>query len=53
MTDIADELQSSENKKNNDDEKGVFQIMDMLLGKKRAADRRRWIENKGNIMEIE
>ena len=30
----------------------VFETMDMLLGKKRAADRRRWIESKGNIMEM-
>ncbi|SLM28829.1 DNA topoisomerase IV, subunit B [Desulfamplus magnetovallimortis] len=29
----------------------VFEILDMLLGKKRAADRRRWIETKGNIMD--
>lgn len=38
---------------NNDDnaEKNVFNVMDMLLGKKRAADRRRWIETKGDIME--
>lgn len=38
---------SEENKKT------VFEIMDMLLGKKRAPDRRRWIETKGNIREIE
>ncbi len=25
------------------------QIMDMLLGKKRAADRKQWLENKGNL----
>jgi len=25
----------------------------MLLGKNRASDRRRWIEEKGNIKEIE
>ncbi|MCP4119447.1 MAG: DNA topoisomerase IV subunit B [Desulfobacteraceae bacterium] len=31
----------------------VFKTMDMLLGKKRASDRRRWIETKGNIREIE
>lgn len=31
----------------------AFETMDMLLGKKRAADRRRWIESKGNLMEID
>ncbi len=27
----------------------TFQIMDMLLAKKRAADRREWLERKGNL----
>jgi len=27
-------------------------LMDMLLGKKRAADRRRWLEHKGDLAEI-
>ena len=40
------------NNGNEDDEKNVFNIMDMLLGKKRAADRRRWIEEKGDIKEL-
>ena len=26
-------------------------IMDMLLAKKRASDRRAWLENKGNLAE--
>lgn len=34
------------------DNRGVFEIMDMLLAKNRASDRRKWIETKGNIMEI-
>jgi len=34
-------------------EERVFSTMDMLLGKNRASDRRRWIEEKGNIKEIE
>ncbi|MFO7751002.1 MAG: DNA topoisomerase IV subunit B [Desulfobacteraceae bacterium] len=38
---------------NRDAEKTVFEKMDMLLGKKRASDRRRWIETKGDIKEIE
>jgi hypothetical protein len=33
--------------------RGVFEIMDLLLGKKRASDRRRWIEENGNLMEVE
>jgi topoisomerase IV subunit B len=31
----------------------VHEIMDMLLGKKRAKDRRTWIEEQGDIKEIE
>jgi topoisomerase IV subunit B len=31
----------------------VYEIMDMLLGKKRAKDRKIWIETNGNIKEIE
>lgn len=34
-------------------DKPTFETMDMLLGKKRASDRRRWIEENGNIMELE
>ncbi len=33
--------------------RGVFEIMDLLLGKKRASDRRRWIEENGNLTEVE
>ena len=33
--------------------KEVYEIMDMLLGKKRAKDRKIWIESKGSIKEIE
>ena len=33
--------------------KEVYEIMDMLLGKKRAKDRKTWIESNGNIKEIE
>jgi topoisomerase-4 subunit B len=28
------------------------QIMDMLLAKKRAKDRRDWLETKGNLAEV-
>lgn len=31
----------------------AYEIMDMLLGKKRAKDRKQWIETKGDIKEIE
>ncbi len=41
------------NKKDEDTEKNVFNVMDMLLAKKRASDRRRWIETKGDIKKIE
>ncbi len=30
----------------------TYQMMDMLLGKKRAADRRAWLENKGDMAVI-
>lgn len=33
--------------------KNVYEIMDMLLGKKRAMDRKIWIETNGNIKEID
>ena len=36
-----------------DDPAGTEALMDMLLGKKRAADRRVWLEEKGNLAEIE
>jgi topoisomerase-4 subunit B len=35
-----------------DDHKQTTQLMDMLLGKKRAADRREWLETKGNLAEV-
>ena len=31
---------------------GTDQILDMLLGKKRAGDRREWLENKGNLAQM-
>lgn len=40
-------MQLTLNKKDNTDE-----MMDMLLGKKRAADRKSWLEEKGNLAEI-
>ncbi len=38
---------------NEDALKQVYEIMDMLLGKKRAKDRKVWIETNGNIKEID
>lgn len=35
---------------NNDDE--AIAMMDMMLNKKRAADRKSWLETKGNLAEI-
>ena len=29
------------------------QLMDMLLAKKRAGDRREWLEEKGNLAEVQ
>ena len=29
------------------------QLMDMLLAKKRASDRREWLEEKGNLAEVQ
>lgn len=35
-----------------DDDEGTFQQMDMLLAKKRAQDRKAWLEEKGNLAVI-
>ncbi|GAA6135525.1 DNA topoisomerase IV subunit B [Oceaniserpentilla sp. 4NH20-0058] len=32
---------------------GTNEVMDMLLGKKRAGDRKNWLEEKGNMVELE
>ncbi len=44
---------SLDNNDKNIQTKGVFEVMDLLLGKKRASDRRRWIEENGNLVEVE
>jgi len=36
-----------------DDEKNVFETMDMLLAKKRSADRKQWLEEEGDYAEPE
>ncbi|WP_144393960.1 DNA topoisomerase IV subunit B [Pleionea sediminis] len=36
-----------------DDMESTEQMMDMLLGKKRAGDRKSWLESKGNLAEVE
>jgi len=33
-------------------EDGTDEIMDMLLSKKRAADRKSWLEEKGNLVDL-
>ncbi|MNH07950.1 DNA topoisomerase 4 subunit B [compost metagenome] len=35
-----------------DDLQGTTEIMDMLLAKKRAGDRKNWLETKGNLAEV-
>jgi topoisomerase-4 subunit B len=35
-----------------DDERATDKMMDMLLGKKRAADRKIWLEDKGNLATV-
>ena len=32
---------------------GTQQLMDMLLAKKRAADRKTWLEQKGDLAEVQ
>src|SRR5690554_6490312 len=35
-----------------EDGDNTFQLMDMLLAKKRASDRKAWLEEKGNLAEV-
>lgn len=35
-----------------DDEKGVLGVLDKLLSKKRASDRKSWLEEKGNLADV-
>ena len=35
-----------------DDYPGTQEMMDMLLAKKRAGDRKSWLESKGNLAEV-
>jgi len=46
-------VQLSVNRDSKEELQEVFDIMDMLLGKKRVKDRKAWIEINGNIQEIE
>ncbi|RLC13672.1 MAG: DNA topoisomerase IV subunit B [Deltaproteobacteria bacterium] len=46
-------VQLSVNNSSEESIKEVYETMDMLLGKKRAKDRKIWIETKGDIKEIE
>jgi topoisomerase-4 subunit B len=36
-----------------EDNAATNEIMDMLLNKKRASDRKSWLEDKGNLADIE
>jgi topoisomerase-4 subunit B len=31
----------------------THKVMDMMLARKRAADRRTWLENKGDLAEVQ
>ena len=35
-----------------DDNQATMEMMDMLLGKKRADDRRSWLQNNGDMAEV-
>lgn len=35
-----------------DDEEETEAVMDMMLNKKRASDRKVWLETKGNLAEV-
>ncbi|MCG6336605.1 DNA topoisomerase IV subunit B, partial [Vibrio alginolyticus] len=35
-----------------DDDKATEEMMDMLLGKKRADDRRNWLQSNGDLAEV-
>ena len=35
-----------------EDEQGTEAVLDMLLNKKRAGDRKTWLESKGNLAEV-
>jgi topoisomerase-4 subunit B len=36
-----------------DDGEQTSALMDMLLAKKRAGDRKQWLENKGDLASLE
>ena len=36
-----------------DNEKGIFETMDMLLAKKRSQDRKHWLEKEGDLADTE
>lgn len=36
-----------------DDYSGTVEVMDMLLAKKRASDRKAWLESKGDLAEVQ
>jgi topoisomerase-4 subunit B len=35
-----------------DAKEGTEKLLDMLLAKKRAADRKKWLETKGDLAEV-
>ncbi len=36
-----------------DDYSGTQELMDMLLAKKRAGDRKAWLESKGDLAQVQ
>jgi len=36
-----------------ENEKATHKVMDMLLAKKRASDRKAWLEDKGNLASLQ
>jgi len=36
-----------------DEDEAAFAALDMLLAKKRAADRRQWIEESGDLADVD
>ena len=35
-----------------EDEQSTFEMMDMLLAKKRSGDRKSWLEDRGNMADV-
>jgi topoisomerase-4 subunit B len=49
---VSPAVETDSNQTQEKEKEDVFQVMDMLLSKKRARDRKHWIETHGVIKEI-